>query len=762
MATAGSIVLDLLLRTGSFETDTQRATKAAEKRFKELQKSAQDSAASISKAFAGIFSGALLGVSAGAVFSKFIEETKNAQNEQAQLAAALRSTGSAAGYTISQLNAMASEFSNKSVFSEGDINRAQTRLLSYTGIVGEQFPKALQAAIDTAQRMGMTVEQAAETVGRALDIPSQGLSSLSKQGFRFTEDQKKLVEQLEKTGQTAKAQQIILDALESSYGGAAEAARHTLGGALQALQNQIDDLMTGDDGSVNGLTSAINEFTDLLGSSETKQAFASFLEGITSIATKAVQMINDFAAVTEAAGGFVEALAAFSAGDNLLGAFRSAEENIAAAKDELAELAAMQERLNEGTAKWNDYNQKSLDTARRAAEARLAYYQSQVNRREASVFGAYNGVEETGAGTVTLPVIPVTANSGGGRTKKEIDQGQKFIEQLQKQIALTGELTERQKLQIQIEQGYVKFRSQGQQDAALAAADTLDFINEQNKAYEESQKRAADLAKLLDDLYPSKSVSGEYLKDLTLLTDSLQAGAISASDYYDAVDRLDEKFTETADSMSQFSIQAARNIQDSLGDGLYDLLTGNFDNIGQSWAKMILKMVADAQAAQLAKALFGDYGNSGQIGGLVGSAFGSFFGGASSGVASATAADVGAAGGGLMFLADGGYTGPGGKYDVAGVVHAGEYVINADATRKLGLGYLDRLNGYADGGYVGAPPGPSGESTTRVEIINNGTPQRVTGAERSMDIKGEIIRIFVDDMRRNGQSAKAVRGVVGA
>lgn len=55
-----------------------------------------------------------------------------------------------------------------------------------------------------------------------------------------------------------------------------------------------------------------------------------------------------------------------------------------------------------------------------------------------------------------------------------------------------------------------------------------------------------------------------------------------------------------------------------------------------------------------------------------------------------------------QFFADGGYTGAGARLQPAGVVHAGEYVINAENTRRLGLSFLDRLNrrGYADGGYV--------------------------------------------------------------
>ena len=54
-------------------------------------------------------------------------------------------------------------------------------------------------------------------------------------------------------------------------------------------------------------------------------------------------------------------------------------------------------------------------------------------------------------------------------------------------------------------------------------------------------------------------------------------------------------------------------------------------------------------------------------------------------------------------FAKGGYTGDGGKYTPAGVVHRGEYVITKEATSRLGIGFLDRLNygrGYANGGAV--------------------------------------------------------------
>lgn len=54
----------------------------------------------------------------------------------------------------------------------------------------------------------------------------------------------------------------------------------------------------------------------------------------------------------------------------------------------------------------------------------------------------------------------------------------------------------------------------------------------------------------------------------------------------------------------------------------------------------------------------------------------------------------------------GGYTGDGGKYEPAGVVHKGEFVVNKAATQAIGVDNLYRMQsaatGYANGGYVNA------------------------------------------------------------
>ncbi|AUI65629.1 MULTISPECIES: phage tail tape measure protein [Glaesserella] len=66
---------------------------------------------------------------------------------------------------------------------------------------------------------------------------------------------------------------------------------------------------------------------------------------------------------------------------------------------------------------------------------------------------------------------------------------------------------------------------------------------------------------------------------------------------------------------------------------------------------------------------------------------------------------------GMGTWATGGYTGDGGKFTPAGIVHKGEYVITKEATSRIGLDYLNYLNygkrGFASGGGVAVPRVPS-------------------------------------------------------
>lgn len=219
---------------------------------------------------------------------------------------------------------------------------------------------------------------------------------------------------------------------------------------------------------------------------------------------------------------------------------------------------------------------------------------------------------------------------------------------------------------------------------------------------------------------------------------------------------------KTMDGVSEFTLEAARNIQNSLGDGLYSILTGNFQDIGQSFGDMITRMVADAAAANLAEALFGNYSKDGEVGGLIGRAVSSIFGPS---ITAGSGFDLGAQSylntpptfASWSSFDSGGYTGPGGKYEPAGIVHRGEYVLNQQATQRVGVGVLDRINkGYANGGLVGSAA--AGGSPQVILNNNSSQPLSASQPEVSFDAMGRMmIKVMLNDLQKNGPYARQLK-----
>lgn len=135
------------------------------------------------------------------------------------------------------------------------------------------------------------------------------------------------------------------------------------------------------------------------------------------------------------------------------------------------------------------------------------------------------------------------------------------------------------------------------------------------------------------------------------------------------------------------------------------------------------------------------------------------------GVSIATAGGSGGSGGSgaahdfaeTISFAEGGYTGPGGKYEAAGIVHAGEFVVNASQT-SAHRGLLEAINAggftftamrsYAEGGFVAGLAGETmvaGRVDGRIEVAAApGTTARV--------VDGDILRVVRDNPRAMKQA----------
>lgn len=147
--------------------------------------------------------------------------------------------------------------------------------------------------------------------------------------------------------------------------------------------------------------------------------------------------------------------------------------------------------------------------------------------------------------------------------------------------------------------------------------------------------------------------------------------------------------------------------------------------------------------------------NMGAAGGLGGSSWLSLITGAGFGGSAQLAAS-----GGIGLFDKGGFTGTGGKYTPAGIVHKGEYVFDAAAVSRIGVPTLERLRGYANGGMVGAPRAPrlNGRGTSANSNVQPGVLQvHVSGASGDDHIRtlvkqgvGEGLSQYNENQRRGG------------
>lgn len=191
--------------------------------------------------------GALTAVSGALAYS--IKQAMDAEVVMAQTAATIKATGGAAGLTAEQVGRMAGELSSMTGIADDVIQGGQNMLLTFKNIKGEaQFSRATKALTDMAVAMnggslaGLDLKSSAIQLGKALNDPVAGITALTRVGVTFTAEQKAMIKAMAEAGDTAGAQAIILQELESEFGGAAVAAGETTAGAFAKLQAATDNL----------------------------------------------------------------------------------------------------------------------------------------------------------------------------------------------------------------------------------------------------------------------------------------------------------------------------------------------------------------------------------------------------------------------------------------------------------------------------------------------------------------------------------------
>lgn len=162
--------------------------------------------------------------------------------------------------------------------------------------------------------------------------------------------------------------------------------------------------------------------------------------------------------------------------------------------------------------------------------------------------------------------------------------------------------------------------------ASVDEALRIDRLNDMMRERADAIELVSAEQKKLNDLLAATPTAQleETRKDMIRLAEAFEQGKISAEQFSEAAStrlgNVAASAKEAADEWSVFADEAARNIQDALGDTLQATMEGNWRAIGDAWKRTLDRMVAEALAAKLGQALLGDFAKSGNVGGLAGSA----------------------------------------------------------------------------------------------------------------------------------------------
>ncbi|EHT9597148.1 phage tail tape measure protein, partial [Escherichia coli] len=317
-------------------------------------------------------------------------------------------------------------------------------------------------------------------------------------------------------------------------------------------------------------------------------------------------------------------------------------------------------------------------------------------------------------------------------TKRQLSEQEKSLlthekETLEykRQLAELGDKVEHQKRLNELAQQAARFEQQQGAKQAAISAQARGLTDRQAQRESEEQRLRDVYGDNPDALAKATSALKNTWSAEEQLRGSWMAGLKSG---------WGEWAESATDSFSQVKSVATQTF-DGIAQNMAAMLTGS----EQSWRGFTRSVLSMLTEIFLKQAMVG-------IVGSIGSAMGGAFGG---GASASTGTAIQAAAANFHF-ATGGFTGTGGKYEPAGIVHRGEFVFTKEATSRIGVGNLYRLmRGYAEGGYVGGAG--SSAQMRRTEGINfNQNNHVVIQNDGSNGQAGPQLMKAVYDMARKG------------
>ena len=215
----------------------------------EVKKSGSKLGAGFGKMFA-LGGGLVAAAGIGSLISSSIGEAREAQKVGALTESIIKSTGAAAKVSASQVGDLAGAISLKTGMDDEAIQSGANLLLTFKNVkregsgLNDIFGRATSAAADLSAAGFGDLNGQAKMLGKALNDPAKGISALTRSGVTFTEQQKAQIKTLVASGDSLKAQKIILKEVESQVGGAAAATATEGDKAAVAMGNLKEQVGT--------------------------------------------------------------------------------------------------------------------------------------------------------------------------------------------------------------------------------------------------------------------------------------------------------------------------------------------------------------------------------------------------------------------------------------------------------------------------------------------------------------------------------------
>ncbi|WP_087634513.1 phage tail tape measure protein [Escherichia coli] len=597
---------------------------------------------------------------------------------------------------------------------------------------GEQFDAINQSVARFASASGVEVDKVAEAFGKLTTDPTSGLMAMARQFRNVTAEQIAYVAQLQRSGDEAVALQAANDIATKGFDeqtrrlkenmGTLETWADKTGKAFKSMWDAILDIGR-PESSADMLASAQKAFDEAdkkwqwyQGRSQRRGKTASFRANLQGAWDDRENARLGLAAATlqsdmEKAGELAARDRAEREASQLkyTGEAQKAYERL---QTPLEKYTARQEELNkalkDGKILQADYNTLM-------ASAKKDYESTQKKPSGVKVSAGERQEDRAHAAMLALETELRTLEKHAGANEK-ISQQRRDLWKAENQYAVLKEaatkrqLSGQEKSLLAHEKETLEYRRQlAELGDKVEHQKRLNELAQQAARFEQQQsaKQAAISAKArgLTDRQAQRESEEQRLRDVYGDNPDALAKATSAlKNTWSAEDQLSgnwmaglksgwNAWAESAtDSFSQVK-SAATQTFDGIAQNMAAMLTGS----EQDWRGFTRSVLSMLTEIFLKQAMVG-------IVGSIGSAIGGAFGG---GASASTGTAIQAAAANFHF-ATGGFTGTGGKYEPAGIVHRGEFVFTKEATSRIGVGNLYRLmRGYAEGGYVGGEGSPA-------------------------------------------------------